>query len=218
MPSARPSATATIITSSTNELWPPFFGVLLATGSVPCAGRCLARLVFAGLLGRLFGSLVARGLGIGRRRLLGGSGLLSQLLLAGARRVVRRHRALLDKPGLDDLLGPCPAPLADARGAAHAVAQIVELRSTDVAARGDLDALYLGRVDRERPLHTDAERLLADREGLAHAVALALDHDALEHLRPPARALHNLEMHAHAVARLEGGNAAQLCALDAVDD
>ena len=113
---------------------------------------------------------------------------------------------------------PGPAALAHARGAADAVAQVVELGAPHVAAGGHLDPLDLGRVHRERPLHAHAERLLADGERLAHAAALALDHDALEDLGAAAGALDDLEVHAHAVARLEGGDAAQLRALEAVDD
>jgi hypothetical protein len=71
-------------------------------------------------------------------------------------------------------------------------------------------------MQRERPLH--AEGLLAHRERLARAAPLALDHDSLEHLGAPARALHDLEVHAHAVPRLEHGHTPQLGTLDAVDD
>ena len=50
------------------------------------------------------------------------------------------------------------------------------------------------------------------------AAALALDHDALEHLGAAAGALDDLEVHAHAVPGLEGRHAAQLGALEAVDE
>ena len=73
-------------------------------------------------------------------------------------------------------------------------------------------------MHRERALDADAEGLLADGEGLARAAALALDHDALEDLGAPAGALDDLEVHAHAVARLEDGHSPQLGTLDAVDD
>ena len=62
--------------------------------------------------------------------------------------------------------------------------------------------------------HADAERLLADGERLARAVALALDDDALEDLGAPAGALDDLEVDAHAVARREARDAAQLRALE----
>ena len=73
-------------------------------------------------------------------------------------------------------------------------------------------------MHREHALDADAEGLLAHRERLARAVALALDDDALEDLHAPARALDHLEVHLHAVARREVGNAAQLRALDGFDD
>ena len=74
-----------------------------------------------------------------------------------------------------------------------------------------------GRVERERPLDADAERLLAHGEGLAHASALPLEHDPLEDLHAPARALDDLEVHAHRVARLEARHVAQLSALEVLD-
>ena len=85
-------------------------------------------------------------------------------------------------------------------------------------ARGQLDALDLGRVHGEHALDADAEGLLAHGEGLAYAMPLALDHDALEHLNAAARALDDLEMDLNAVARRKVGNAAQLRALDGFDD
>ena len=72
-------------------------------------------------------------------------------------------------------------------------------------------------MQRERPLHAHAEGQLAHGERLARAGALALDHDALEDLGAAAGALDHLEVDAHAVARLEDGNAAQLSALEAFD-
>jgi hypothetical protein len=47
---------------------------------------------------------------------------------------------------------------------------------------------------------------------------LALEHDALEHLRAAARALDHLEVHLDSITGLEARHAAQLCALEAVDD
>src|SRR4029079_6930290 len=94
----------------------------------------------------------------------------------------------------------------------------VELRAVDVADHRDLELLDLRRVQRERPLHADAEGLLADGERLARARALALDDDALEHLDALAAALDHLEVHAHGVARLELRHVAQLRLLDALDD
>jgi hypothetical protein len=58
-------------------------------------------------------------------------------------------------------------------------------------------------MERERALDADAERLLADREGLPHAGALALDDDALEDLDAAALSLDHLEVDANRVAGLE---------------
>ena len=159
------------------------------------------------LAGRILGVRRPLGRSLLRRHLLG------QRLLAGAGRFVRRHRA-----GLDRLQLAGPAAFAHTGAAAHAVAQVVQLRAAHVAAGGHLDPLDLRRVQRERPLDPDAERLLADGEGLACAAALALQDDALEHLRAAPGALHHLEVHTHPVARLEGGHTAQLSALEAFDD
>jgi hypothetical protein len=111
----------------------------------------------------------------------------------------------VQQAALDALLGTGVAALADAGALADAAAQVVELRAPDVAAGGDLDALDLGRVHGERALDADAEGLLADGEGLAHALALALDDDALEDLRAAAGALDDLEVDLDAVPGLKRG-------------
>jgi len=74
------------------------------------------------------------------------------------------------------------------------------------------------RVERERPLDADAERLLPHGEGLAGAGSLPLEHDSLEDLDAPACALDHLEVDAHRVARLEARHVAQLSALEVLDD
>src|SRR4029077_6990607 len=80
-----------------------------------------------------------------------------------------------------------------------------------------LQFLDLRRVQRERPLDADAERLLADGERLAGPGALSLEHDPLEHLGAAAVTLDHLEVDAHAVARGEGRQALPpLATLDAV--
>jgi hypothetical protein len=73
-------------------------------------------------------------------------------------------------------------------------------------------------MERERPLHADAEGLLAHGERLADALPLALDDDTLEDLRTAAGALDDLEVDAHPVAGLELRDPAELRALEAVDD
>jgi len=119
---------------------------------------------------------------------------------------------------LDGDLRAGGAALTNPGALADATTEVIQLRAAHIAAGGNLDALDLRRVQRERPLHAHAEGLLAHGEGLSGAMALALDDDALEHLGPAAAALDDLEMHAHPVTGLEVGDAAQLRALEAFDD
>ena len=90
-------------------------------------------------------------------------------------------------------LGGSLAQLAHAGLLTDLLAQVVELGAIHVADRANLDLLDLGRVDGERPLDTDAERLLADGERLACTRALPLEHDPLEDLDASPRALDHLE-------------------------
>src|SRR2546421_12993783 len=74
-------------------------------------------------------------------------------------------------------------------------------------------------MERERPLDADPERLLAHRERLPGAGALALDHDPFEDLDAPALTLDHLKVDAHGVAWLEpGAIAAQLALFEVLDD
>src|SRR3954447_4432362 len=109
--------------------------------------------------------------------------------------------------------------LADARLAPDLAAEVVQLRAVDVADRRDVDLVDLRRMERERSLDADAERLLPHGERLACPRALALEHDSLEHLDPLPLPLDHLEVHPDGVARLELRDPiAQLGALEAVDD
>src|SRR3954468_23063545 len=199
MPSASPSATATIRTSSSSE--PE------ADEALGNSGRGIGGAVGGRLGGSRLGGLVER---------LRVDGLTGHL---GVRGRSGLGRGIVQQPRLDDLLGlPGVAALAHAGALAHAAAKVVELGPPHVTAGGHLDALDLRRVQRERALDTDAEGLLAHREGLAHALALALDDDALEHLRAAAGSLDDLEVDLEPVAGLEAGDAAQLGALEGVDD
>src|SRR5918997_4673359 len=150
--------------------------------------------------------------GLGERLLVDGLvrhlGVLGRCGLGGG---------IVEQAALDDLLRTRVAALADAGALADAATEVVELRAPDVAAGSHLDALDLRRVHGERALDADAEGLLADGEGLANPLALALDDDALEDLGTTAGALDDLEVDADAVAGLEGGDAAELRALQGVD-
>src|SRR3954447_9270662 len=205
MPSARPSATATIRTSSSSEPEADDDPFLAATG--------LARLLFTGG-GRLD---VRRRLGVGRL------GLFERLRVhrvprhSGVRGSGRLGGGVVQQAALDDLLRAGVAALAHAGALADTAAQVVELGAPHVAAGGDLDLLDLRRVQGECALDADAEGLLADREGLPHPLALALDDHALEDLRAAPRALDDLEVDLDAIPGLEAGDAAQLRALEGVD-
>src|SRR6478609_3143145 len=218
MPRARPRATATINTSSTSdpEVEPDPF--LAATPRYSLA------LLFVTVGRRLSGFRRLRLSDLGVRRRLDDLSLGERLLVDGLARdlgvdrgCVLRGRVVQDA-ALDDLLRTRVATLADAGTLTDATAQVVQLRATDVTAGGDLDLLDLRRMDRERALNADAEGLLADREGLAHPLALTLDHDALEDLRTTTRALDDLEVDLDAITRLEARDAAQLRALESVDN
>jgi hypothetical protein len=73
-------------------------------------------------------------------------------------------------------------------------------------------------MQRERALDADAKRLLADGERLASAVALALDHNALEDLRSATGPLDDLEVDPQAIARVEIRDTTELGALQIFDD
>ena len=164
MPSASPSATATMTTSSTRE----FAALLRGRASRRAVGvsGCLRRLGSASAAG--VGASASACLGLGgalapasRRRgspcvsaRLGLDGLLDGRL--GARRPRRRRprrlprpppraarrRSVMQRPARDPLRARVPA-LAHAGALADAVAQVVELGAAHVTAGGDLDPLDL---------------------------------------------------------------------------
>src|SRR4051794_15094542 len=208
MPRARPRATATIMISSSRDPDAEDDPFLVATIFYSLA--CL--LVTGGRRLGVRGRVGVSDLGVGERLLVDG---LTGNFGVGRCRDLRRR--VIQQAALDDLLRTRVAALADAGALADTAAQVVELRAADVTAGGDLDPLDLGRVQRERALHTNAEGLLADGEGLADPLALALDHHALEDLRTTPRALDDLEVDLDAIPGLEAGNTAQLRALERVD-
>ena len=64
-------------------------------------------------------------------------------------------------------------------------------------------------MQREGPLHADAEADLADGEGLANAVARTGDDHAGEDLDPGTVALDDLHVHLDGVAGSEGGTSSR---------
>ena len=185
-PSARPSATATI--SDQLEQRAPG-GLLVAGGLVglrglltPCRRRAPSPAAAASAVGSAAASAGASasasaaslGLGVGVGAVLGRSRRLRRAssprgptsTSASAASASAAISLAVEQARLDELLGADVAALADARPLADAIAQVVELGAPHVTAGGDLDLLDLRRVDRERALDADAERLLAHREGL----------------------------------------------------
>src|SRR5215218_3134121 len=128
--------------------------------------------------------------------------------------LVRLNKAALPGSGASGA-----ALLLDLRRPAGPIAQVVELGPADVAPGDQLDLGDAGRVHREGPLDADAERDLADGEGLAQAAALAAQDEALEDLDPLPAPLDHADVHLDGVAGPEVGQiVAQLRALDHVGD
>src|SRR5215204_4988938 len=126
IPRARPSATATMRTSSRSE---PEADEPLDNSGLDVVGGLVGGVRLGGLLQRLRVDRVAGDLRVGGGSDLGGG-------------VVQQTR-------LDDLLRLTGVPaLAHTRALADPAAQVVELGPPDVTARGDLDALDLRRVQR----------------------------------------------------------------------
>src|SRR3954471_19806369 len=135
MPSASPSATATITISSSTEPaadW-GFFATDMALpgvgGRLVPGGRSLRSVG-----GRLFGR---------RRRVLLGDALGVHRGLDGSSLRLQLGGRIVQQAGLHHFLRPDVAALADAGGLADAAAQVVELGAADVTAGGHLDALDL---------------------------------------------------------------------------
>src|SRR5689334_2606768 len=88
----------------------------------------------------------------------------------------------------------------DASRLAAASAQVIELRTTDIAAAHQLDRDQARRVQREHALHAFAVADLAYGEGGVDAGVLARDADAFEGLHTLAVAFDHLHVDLHGVA------------------
>jgi hypothetical protein len=123
----------------------------------------------------------------------------------------------VQQPGVDGLLGTGVAALADAGALADALAQVVELGAPDVTAGGDVDLLDLGRVQRERrstPTPKDCLRTVkVSRTPWPWRLITTPSKTWVRRACP----LDDLEVDTDAVAGGELRDAAQLCALEAVD-
>src|SRR5262249_39546569 len=107
---------------------------------------------------------------------------------------------------------------ADARGAAGALAEGVELRAAHGAAGHDLDLVESRGVHGERPLDPHAVGSLAHGEHLAVPAPAPRDHRPLEDLDPLVVALDDADVNAARVPRLERREVLpKLLGLDLVD-
>src|SRR5262245_18492615 len=220
IPSARPSASTTMMTSSRSAPW-----VLWGRGILSLLPRRGRRSPWACLRLRLrlrrlptirLRLLILRGLLLAfGALLLGGLDDLSLGLADGDALGVDGLGVLLRD---DHLVLDAPAALGDPGALADLLAQVVELRPPHIAAGGNLQLLDLRRVQRERSLHADPEGLLPHGECLSRPTALALDHDALEDLGAPPVALDHLEVNAHAIPGVEPGTLLERSLLEVVDD
>ena len=87
---------------------------------------------------------------------------------------------------------------------ADSVAEVVELRSSDMAVTENFHADYVGGVDGEYPLHAAAVGNAADGEGLGDAAMLHGNDGALKHLVSFLVALADANRDADVVADLNG--------------
>src|ERR1700682_1818118 len=94
---------------------------------------------------------------------------------------------------LHGVLHPC--------GLALQVAQVVQLRATDLGRPHHLDLLDRRRVQREDPLDALAERHLAHGERRARAAAMLPDDEPFKDLNPLLVTLAHLHVHTNGVAR-----------------
>ena len=91
-------------------------------------------------------------------------------------------------------------------GLAHSVAQIVELRASDLTAADRLDLLNVGRMDRERLFDAYAVAYSSDGERLGNAAAALRDDGALVDLDSGLGTFDYPVMDADGVADLDLGD------------
>ena len=99
---------------------------------------------------------------------------------------------------LDSLLDLC--------GLAEALAQVVQLCTTNLALTDGLDHCNVGRMQGENLLAANAVGNTTDGDGLSNAAVLTCDDSAFENLNTLARAFLDAYMNADGVADLCFGN------------
>src|SRR5438132_803352 len=101
------------------------------------------------------------------------------------------------------------APFLDPRGFTRQAAQVVQLGAPDRTATGDLDLFHARRLEHERALDAHAVSHAAHAEtAIVDVGLLDLEHHPFEHLGTLAVALDHAHVHAHGVARPNGGQVA----------
>src|SRR5690606_37962317 len=96
--------------------------------------------------------------------------------------------------------------LGDAGALAGPAAQVIELRPAHHATADHLDAVHVGRIERENALHTFAEAHLADGETAVVPAVRAGDAHRLEVLHAGAFAFDHAHANAQRIAGAEFGD------------
>src|SRR5688500_2024971 len=107
---------------------------------------------------------------------------------------------------LKDLLGGAEVALfLDLRSLTAQCTHVVKLGAAHVTLGDELDLFDDRGVHREGTLYADTEGNLADGEGLANAVTLAAQDEALEHLDAGVLAFDDVHVNLEGVTRAELG-------------
>jgi len=99
------------------------------------------------------------------------------------------------------------------------IAQVVQLGAANESTRNDLNVVDYWGVNGEGTLNTHLEAHLADREGLANAVARTTDDNALEHLNTRTRTFDDVYVNLDVIAGTEVRNVVfERRLVDAIED
>ena len=90
--------------------------------------------------------------------------------------------------------------LLDLSGLAHAITQVVQLSTTNLALADGFDHSYVGRMQGEDLLAANAVGDAADSDGLADAAMLAGNDNAFKHLDTLTSAFLDANVHTNSVA------------------
>lgn len=119
-----------------------------------------------------------------------------------------KKTALLSQSGVSSNLSD---DLFESRCLADAVAQIVQLRSSDLTVTNDVDMVDLGRMKGERSFNAYSERKTSYGKRFSYAAVLERDDDAFERLQSFSVAFNDLDPHLNGVADAEFGQIGLHC-------